>query len=737
MSDSANISNWSLKSRMVGAFIVPACLVLLAGLSGLYFLRAISDEARSVTDVATPIFQASQKLTDVLYEMGRASFAGLQNDDAGTMEEQSKNLKKLSSDFEAALTSVERLTKDNLLDLGAGSPHISQQTDRSTSGTSSKEGLGLEKAKSTEKDFSRATATAIENRMIYLRKQKDVQQRTNDMTAEFSESEKRLAEVRNSIESVFSSSEERAKTHVQSGAATVDQLNSIIQNFYNSEFPTIEAAYKLQQKLMELRQTVDSFLAANNADKSLEAEKKNEAVFAEINSRLKRTVHRVSSAQVKRDLTRFQENLERLRGIISGEKGLFASHRESLEAQSTAESSEKVMRDSLRNCETTINQFTARVNAINSSLNAAAKAKINETLSQSQTWAIAITVVGFAVSVFLGLILAGNLSRPIRRLAEQAYLVSQGDLRLQLESQHRGDEIGVLSKAFSNMVEGLRTQTRQINQGVEILASSVKEISVTVAQMTESVSRASSAVTETTSTAEELRQAGKLSAEKAKVVAETAQDAVKASMQGTQATKDTITKMSLIREQMTSVVDTVVRLNENTVAIGTIVETVQDLADQSNLLAVNASIEAARAGDHGKGFAVVAQEIKSLSDQSKNATEHIGTILGEITKSVNRVVMAAEQGSKAVQDGVEQSRQSADSIRELEGLVAKSSQAATIIDASTSQQFTGIDQVVSAMASIEDVMHQLVAVSSQLKSGASRLSDLGDGLNALSEKYKS
>ncbi len=395
------------------------------------------------------------------------------------------------------------------------------------------------------------------------------------------------------------------------------------------------------------------------------------------------------------------------------------------------------MRDSLRNCETTINQFTGRVNEINASLNAAAKVKINETLSQAQTWAITIALVGFAVSVFLGLILAGNLSRPIRRLAEQVSLVSQGDLRLELESQHRGDEIGVLSKAFSNMVESLRSQTGQINEGVGILASSVKEISVTVAQLTENVARASSAVTETTSTAEELRQAGKLSAEKARVVAETAQEAVKASVQGTGATKDTIMKMTLIREQMSSVGDTVVRLNENTLAIGTIVQTVQDLADQSNLLAVNASIEAARAGDRGKGFAVVAQEIKSLADQSKKATEHIGTILGEITKSVDGVVMATEQGSKAVRDGVEQSNQSAESIRELEALVVKSSQAASVIDASTSQQFTGIDQVVSAMGSIEDVMHQLVAVSSQLKSGASRLSELGDGLNTLSERYKS
>ncbi len=195
--------------------------------------------------------------------------------------------------------------------------------------------------------------------------------------------------------------------------------------------------------------------------------------------------------------------------------------------------------------------------------------------------------------------------------------------------------------------------------------------------------------------------------------------------------------MNLIKEQVTSISDTVLRLNENTRAIGTIIQTVQDLTDQSNLLAVNASIEAARAGDQGKGFAVVAQEIKSLADQSRKGTEQVAGILEEITRAVNGVVMATEQGHKAVQEGVEQSVRSADSITELEVIVARSSQAASIIDASTSQQFTGIDQVVEAMSNIQEVMHQLVAASGQPKTGASSLSDLGNDLNTLVKKYKS
>jgi methyl-accepting chemotaxis protein len=322
-------------------------------------------------------------------------------------------------------------------------------------------------------------------------------------------------------------------------------------------------------------------------------------------------------------------------------------------------------------------------------------------------------------------------------LAHQASLVSEGDLTVNIEAQQRKDEMGALSQSFSKMMDSLRTQVRQIGEGASVLAGSAGEMSATAAQLSESITRASSVITETTTTAEELRQVGKVSADNAKVVTKTAQEAVRASTQGTEAAKETIRKMNIIKEQVTLVSDTVLRLNENTRAIATIIQTVQDLADQSNLLAVNASIEAARAGDQGKGFAVVAQEIKTLADQSKKGTEQIAGILEEITKAVNGVVMATEQGHKAVLEGVEQSTRSADSIRELEVIVARSSQAASVIDASTSQQFTGIDQVVEAMSNIGDVMRQLVAASGQLNTGASRLSGLGSDLNTLVQKYKS
>ncbi len=723
-------SDWSLRSRFILAFMAPACLILVAGILAEHFIRAVLAETRNITDVVTPIFQGAQQLNGLLYDMGRTSSAALEAEDEAATRELSEKLTRLSSDFALDLSNLEKLARENFSQL------VQDSTD-STGPAGPGKSWSLEGAKSAEQYFKEETKAAIAAQLAHRRLQKDLKQKTSEIFSELSKMDKLLQGVSQTGQSALSANEQKAKTLLKTGTATIGELNSIIQDFYDKDFPVVDAVNKLQQQLTELRRTIQFFVRERIIDRLTDLEKTYKANYSEIASQLKQTTDRVESSEMKDVLKQSEGSLSKVDTLALGDKGLFALHRSSNSAESITQSSQQQMNESLRGCETVIRQFISHVSEMNAALNASAKARISGALSQGRISAITVAVIGFGLSTLLGLIVAGNLSRPIRSLAEQTSLVSGGDLTVDISSRHRRDEIGVLSQAFSDMMDSIRVQTRQIVETVNVLAGSAGEMSATAAQLNESMARASSVIAETTSTAEELRQAGRVSADNAKMVTETAQEAVRASSQGTDAAKETIRKMNLIKEQVTLVSDTVLRLNENTRAIGTVIQTVQDLADQSNLLAVNASIEAARAGDQGKGFAVVAQEIKSLADQSKKGTEQIAGILEEITKAVNGVVMATEQGHKAVLEGVAQSMRSADSIRELEVIVARSSQAASVIDASTSQQFTGIDQVVEAMSNIEEVMHQLVASSGQLKSGASRLSGLGDDLNMIVQKYKS
>lgn len=349
---------------------------------------------------------------------------------------------------------------------------------------------------------------------------------------------------------------------------------------------------------------------------------------------------------------------------------------------------------------------------------------------------LAIAAAVALVVVVLAFLVARGITGPITGLAGIAGRVTKGDLTVQVPDAKGADEIAALVGSFRLMVKNLKGQIGWMLEGVSILSSEASEISTTAADLAANTAETHSALTETTTTVEQVKQAAKLASEKAKNLAEMAQKAMKVSTEGKRATETTVERINQIKGQMESIGETVVKLDEHSRAIEDIIATVEDLARQSNLLAVNASIEAARAGDQGKGFAVVAGEIKTLADQSKEAIEQVSSIIENTRKWINAVVMATEQGIKAVETGVKQSVVAGESISALSKSVELSSQAASVIEAASDQQSGGVDQVASAMTSIEQAARHSLAGSTQLEDSAKKLADLAVELKKVVEQYK-
>jgi methyl-accepting chemotaxis protein len=345
------------------------------------------------------------------------------------------------------------------------------------------------------------------------------------------------------------------------------------------------------------------------------------------------------------------------------------------------------------------------------------------------------TLVALVLAGLAGLMITRNIVGPLRNLTGVAEQIAAGDLRSAVTVDERRDEVGVLTRAFERMTDNLRRQIGGMVEGAAVLGSAASEIVAATAQLASGASESAAAVTETTTTVEEIRQTAQLASQKAKAVADTAQKAVQISHNGRKSTADVAAGMSRIRKQMDAIAESIVRLSEQGQTIGQIIATVEDLAAQSNLLAVNAAIEAAKAGEHGKGFGVVAQEVKSLAEQSRQATDRVRTILGDIQKATTAAVMATEQGGKVVETGGTQSELAGESIGSLASSVTEAAQAATQIAASSQQQLVGMDQVAGAMENIKQASTQNVASAKQLETAARNLSDLGQRLKHLTESY--
>ncbi|NUM69301.1 MAG: HAMP domain-containing protein [Ignavibacteriaceae bacterium] len=396
-------------------------------------------------------------------------------------------------------------------------------------------------------------------------------------------------------------------------------------------------------------------------------------------------------------------------------------------------------------------------------------------LDRTEFISLILMLVSILLSIYLVIFLNSSISAPLKKIAYDSDKLAQGDLDVSLESEKRADEIGTLTESFGKMIsslqdvasfagriakgdltakldsrserdilanslnmmaENLKNITKELLQAVSVVSSSSSEILAGTSQLSATATETATAVSETTATVEEVKQTSFVTRNKAKFVAEISQKAVEVSISGKDSTQATIEGIHKIGTQMEMIAESIIKLSEQSRAIAEIISVVKDIAEQTNLLAVNASIEAARAGEQGKGFVVVAQEIKSLADQSKLATTQVRTILNEIQNAISATVMATEQGSKTVEAGIKQSTIAGDSIRTLTDTIEEAAQAAFQIEASSQQQFLGMDQVVAAMENIKVASSQNASTTHQLEGSVQNLKSLGENLRKLTDQFK-
>ena len=272
---------------------------------------------------------------------------------------------------------------------------------------------------------------------------------------------------------------------------------------------------------------------------------------------------------------------------------------------------------------------------------------------------------------------------------------------------------------------------RTLSEATTGISSSAAELMAVASQVSASAAQTAASTNETTVTVEEVKQTAILASEKASDVAENVEGAQRTMEGGLAQVEGTITGIERMRESMEVVFETINRLSERALAAGDVIAAVNDLAEQSNLLSVNASIEAAKAGEYGKGFTVVAQEVKNLAEQSKQAVSQVRSILSEIQKASETAVRAAEQGRDSVEAGRRQSVEAGEVIQSLAAGAADVSQSAVQISASSRQQLAGMEQISQAIASINEAGNQSIAGTRQVEQEVKHLQDLALSLRRL------
>ena len=346
-----------------------------------------------------------------------------------------------------------------------------------------------------------------------------------------------------------------------------------------------------------------------------------------------------------------------------------------------------------------------------------------------------ILLIGAALGIGVSWFVSGSTARPVRNLSRAALRVAEGDLTQQVKVES-DDEVGVLARSFQQMVNRLRELVSTLKAAAEEMATAAEQLSDHTRAQSAMLERQASGVAETSSTTRQLEQSSSVAASRAAAVLEVARKAGEMSEAGRTAAEETASELTRIHGSVEGIVSHSVQLLEQTRQVGDIVETVRDLATQSHVLSLNASIEAAKAGEAGKSFAVVAQEVRALAEQSGQSAGRIGKMVEDILAAVQSTRDMTERGSQGMVGSLSRLHASRESLAEIGGIVRETSDAALHIASAVQQQSTGITQIATAMRDLDKGMEETVGRIRALELSAQQVAETATRISGVAAEFR-
>jgi len=328
-----------------------------------------------------------------------------------------------------------------------------------------------------------------------------------------------------------------------------------------------------------------------------------------------------------------------------------------------------------------------------------------------------------------------NIAEPLQETGSVMDYMRDGDLTVRMLGEYAG-ELQRLKENINAMAEAISSVLLQISSSADVTASAAAEISAIAETLAASAAENSAQVDEIATAIEEMSRTISENAMGATRAAEVADKNKRIAMEGGSAVQQTVDKMSEIANVVKASAEKIEKLGESSKQIGEIISVIDEIADQTNLLALNAAIEAARAGEQGRGFAVVADEVRKLAERTTEATKQIANMIKGIQKETEEAVRAMQQGTNEVNSGIVLADKAGKALHEI---VQSSQEVWDMINqiaAATEEQSSTAEQVAKNVSSISQVTSDTANRVQDIAKSAEDLAKQTDLLRTLLEKFK-
>jgi methyl-accepting chemotaxis protein len=492
-----------------------------------------------------------------------------------------------------------------------------------------------------------------------------------------------------------------------------DKLNKIV----TMNNVKLELANKAARAILNI---TNNLRLTNDSDIMLAQKNKIEA---------ERNVYRDAMAKMK-EIEKTKEGVEdikKIEDIIAPAKAANDKFIELRLANRTAEAAEVLMKDAIPLTQKISDEFD-RLIKFQEQRNQTRYEEAKQTYGNARLLMVIVGMVAIAIGITISIIITRLITLPLGKSVILAEAIAGGDLSCEYLDIHSRDEVGILAEALNKMKKSLSDVIGKFSDTASHVASSSVELSATVMQITKRVDEQANKANQVAAATTEMSQTVLDIAKNSSDIASSSQGTLKTAEDGAAVVSKTVEEVQEIAETVEDLARMMTSLGERSKEIGDILSVIRDIADQTNLLALNAAIEAARAGEQGRGFAVVADEVRKLAEKTAHSTSEIGGMIKAIQEETEKAVESMGEGTRKVASGVKLATQAGGALNDIVSSVNGLQAMVQQIASATEEMSTVSEQISSDIEVIANVSRETSSGSTQIAQEADNLSKISSDL---------
>lgn len=670
----------TVATRVIGGFVAISALLIVISVVSLYNLNSIGSATEEVNDVALPTVAGSNALKASFLNMGRLTFESY-------IEEDLNDLKSKRASFNSAKDTFESEYK-KLAQAVSNEPEL-----RST----------LNTVRESYEAYVTNVEAMYKNHQMYL-------------------------DLRNSIQDRLGDAEDNA-----------DDASTYLLDFSDLDAvqrdPNLRRAAEiggqLETSLLSLLTVSYEYIKTETLIRSQTLGNEVDLVVEKVVTQLSEMVQTAGGRDDSGTLDDINDLVNDAINAIKANDGVVQLHVDRLERRNDAE---QALNASDAN-------ITQGVVALENLLNLADKKashienQVNGAITTGNTFVIVVVIISIAVAAFIGYVTVRAITRPLYRVNELLTVASSGDLTHRLDDSAQ-DEFGLLARNCNTLIGNLKELITAINLRAEQLAAASEQTSAVTAQTTHSIQDQKSQIGQVATATTEMHSTSQLVVQNAEDTLSQIRHADAEAENVRQISLENKNTIEILSRDVQEAADVINKLHQDSASIGGILDVIRGVADQTNLLALNAAIEAARAGEQGRGFAVVADEVRTLASRTQESTQEINAMIEVLQAGAEKAVSVMNQGKDQTAACVAQTEKATQALDIITDAVHKAHDVSSQIEQSAREQNTVSQEISEKLETIVGIAEETTAGAQQTSESSHEVARLAEELQQSIRQFK-